>query len=56
MVTRASGLQREVLSLYRQVLRAARTKDVGSGSTTAFVRAEFRQQVSCGVDNFDYFK
>lgn len=52
MSVKMSGIQREVASLYRQVLRAAKLKDGGSGSTTALVRAEFREQVklSCIID------
>jgi len=41
---RRSGLQGDVLSLYRQLLREANLKDQGSSSpsTFAFVREKFR--------------
>ena len=42
MATRASGLQRDVLHLYRDLLRAARLK--GGPSTARFVREEFREK------------
>lgn len=44
MSPRLSGAQREVTHLYRRVLRAAKQKDGGSGSTTELVRAEFREK------------
>lgn len=51
MPSRTSGVQREVIHLYRQVLRAARVKDVESSSTRTsdLVKAEFRHQVSDSV-------
>lgn len=47
---RVSGLQREVLALYRSVLRAARRKDqtMGGQGTYHFARNEFRKSVSVG--------
>lgn len=47
MSARLSGVQREVNRLYRLLLRAAKVKDGGgwTGTTTALVRAEFREQV-----------
>ena len=44
MSARLSGVQREVNQLYRRVLRAAKLKDGGSGSTTRLVKTEFREQ------------
>lgn len=51
MSGRTSGVQREVIHLYRQVLRAARVKDTESRSTRTsdLVKAEFRHQVSDNV-------
>eukprot|EP00752_Nemacystus_decipiens_P002550 g2391.t1 len=48
MATRLSGVQREVNQLYRLLLRAAKLKDGGGwdGTTTALVRAEFREQAA----------
>lgn len=44
---RHSGLQKEVLSLYRTALRAAMAKPVGQRESTAeYIRSEFRFQVS----------
>ena len=42
---RASGLQKEVLSLYRQLLRAARRKDPAKekGGTWTLARTRFRE-------------
>lgn len=47
MTARLSGVQREVHQLYRLLLRAAKLKDGEGrgGTTTALVRAEFREQV-----------
>lgn len=45
-MSRLSGVQREVTQLYRRVLRAAKLKDGGAGTTTKLVRAEFREQVT----------
>lgn len=42
MAARASGLQRDVLHLYRDLLRAAKLK--GGPSTARFVREEFREK------------
>ena len=41
---RHSGLQRDVLSLYRQLLRVARQKGGADSSTVAYVESEFRRQ------------
>lgn len=42
-----SGLQREVLSLYKAVIKAAKQKDPnGSLGTVDFARAQFRSEVS----------
>lgn len=49
MSARLSGVQREVNHLYRRILRAARVKDGGLGSTTELVRAEFREQARSSV-------
>lgn len=42
MAPRASGLQLDVLHLYRELLRAARQK--GGPNTMRFVREEFRSK------------
>lgn len=43
---RHSGLQKEVLALYRVALRAARAKPPGQRESTAeYIRSEFRFQV-----------
>jgi succinate dehydrogenase assembly factor 1 len=55
MSTRLSGMQKEVLALYRTVLREASRKDgpggssflsllVTEGTTTSYARHEFRKQ------------
>ncbi len=44
MMARASGLQLDVLHLYRDLLRAARLK--GGPNTARFVRDEFRSKAS----------
>lgn len=51
MSARLSGVQREVNQLYRRVLRAAKLKDGGSGSTTELVKTEFREQARNDGDN-----
>lgn len=45
MAPRLSGVQLEVIHLFRRMIRAARLKDGGSGSTTELVRREFREKV-----------
>ena len=50
---RLSGLQRDVLSLYRRCLRAARTKPASTRPNfEAFARREFGRNV--GVDKKDF--
>jgi len=54
MVRQLSGLQKEVLALYRTLLREAAKKDTGSfvellqkeGTSTSFARDEFRKQAN----------
>lgn len=45
MTPRLSGVQLEVIHLFRRMIRASRLKDGGSGSTTELVRREFREKV-----------
>lgn len=46
MMAAKSGLQKEVLALYRAILRAARHKDpTGVEGTVDFARTQFRQEV-----------
>ncbi|EKU20503.1 lyr family of fe s cluster biogenesis protein [Nannochloropsis gaditana CCMP526] len=54
---RASGLQKEVLSLYRRVLRAARVKDAGKidGGTYTLARTRFREDAT-SVSRMDFQK
>lgn len=54
---RASGLQKEVLGLYRQLLRAARQKDPSkeAGGTWALARAQFREDAA-SVKRSDFQK
>ena len=44
-------MQREMHQLYRRVLRAAKLKDGGSGSTTELVKTEFREQARKEVEH-----
>ena len=55
MAARLSGIQRQVLSLYREALRAARRIPTPSGATaaTAFARSEFRRGAT-SVDRMDF--
>ncbi|CAM9809240.1 unnamed protein product [Discosporangium mesarthrocarpum] len=44
-MTRVSGMQKEVLSLYRKVIRAAKAKEQEGGrGTVDFARSSFREQ------------
>ena len=49
MAPRLSGVQLEAVHLFRRLLRAAKSKDGGAGSTTELVRREFRQKVLVGT-------
>ncbi|KAF4585807.1 putative Found in Mitochondrial Proteome [Ophiocordyceps camponoti-floridani] len=54
---RLSGLQKDVLSLYRQCLRASRQKPKGARSHfEAFVRAEFTRNINIDKRNFDFIE
>jgi succinate dehydrogenase assembly factor 1 len=55
MATRHSGIQKQVLSLYRESLRAARRIPTPSGAAAAaaFARAEFRRG-ALTVDRMDF--
>ncbi|KAJ7280482.1 hypothetical protein O6H91_19G038400 [Diphasiastrum complanatum] len=56
MVQRLSGLQRQVLSLYRSLLRAARLKSPEARvNIEAIVSSEFRKQAS-SVDKKDFVR
>ena len=52
---RHSGIQRQVLSLYRESLQAARRipNPAGAAAAAAFARAEFRRGAST-VDRMDF--
>ncbi|KAL1955036.1 hypothetical protein VTO42DRAFT_327 [Malbranchea cinnamomea] len=51
---RLSGLQREVLSLYRQCLRAIRKKPAESqGNFRRFARQEFQKNLSISKKDFN---
>ncbi|PHH78768.1 hypothetical protein CDD82_2863 [Ophiocordyceps australis] len=53
MTTRLSGLQKEVLSLYRQCLRESRKKPPSSRTRfESFVRAEFARNLSMDKRDF----
>ena len=53
MTTRLSGVQREVLNLYREALRRGRALPLSSrGPALAFIRQEFRAGLS--VDRLDF--
>ena len=43
---RRSGLQTDVLTLYRTLLRTARSKDVEGNGLTNFVKQKFRERSS----------
>jgi len=49
---KASGVQREVLSLYRQFLRAAKEKQ-DSASTLAVIRMKFREKSKIPKTNLE---
>lgn len=51
-MARLSGLQKQVLSLYRDCLRAARKSGGPSGSAVAYVQTEFRAKAK--VDRLDF--
>lgn len=58
LVKRHSGLQRQVLALYRDVLRGARALTVprpARASAAAFARAEFRAKAT-SVEGRDYLR
>jgi hypothetical protein len=50
-----SGIQKQVLSLYREALRAARRLEPTDASTSAstYIRSEFRSKAS-SVDRLDF--
>ena len=49
-----SGIQKQVLALYREGLRAARLLPAtSSGPAAAFIRAEFREKAA-SVDRMDF--
>ncbi len=49
-----SGIQRQVLALYREGLRAARQMPAASAApAAAFIRAEFREKAA-SVDRLDF--
>jgi succinate dehydrogenase assembly factor 1 len=52
-MTRLSGLQRDVLALYRRCLRAARTKPVESRANfESFARREFERHLDMDKKDF----
>ncbi|KAJ5712366.1 hypothetical protein N7493_008834 [Penicillium malachiteum] len=53
-MARLSGLQRDVLSLYRKCLRAIRTKPTESRSNfKRYARAEFQKHISVSKKDFN---
>jgi len=53
MSARVSGLQRDVLSLYRLLLRAARAKDPARVNVGLVVRQQFRER-ALGIARNDF--
>ena len=52
-MTRLSGLQRDVLALYRRCLRAARSKPMGSRPNfESFARREFERHLELDKKDF----
>ncbi|CAM9400917.1 unnamed protein product [Ascophyllum nodosum] len=54
MAPRLSGVQLEAVHLFRRLLRAAKSKDGGAGSTTELVRREFRQKQASSIGRTDF--
>ncbi|KAJ5715823.1 uncharacterized protein N7483_013004 [Penicillium malachiteum] len=52
-MARLSGLQRDVLSLYRQCLRAIRTKPIIGAPRLTDRRAEFQKHISVSKKDFN---
>ncbi|EGP92405.1 uncharacterized protein MYCGRDRAFT_31653 [Zymoseptoria tritici IPO323] len=51
-MARLSGLQRDVLSLYRRCLRSARTKTAHRANFEAFARQEFEKNIGLNKKDF----